>query len=232
MIKKHSLYPSQNETGTGCLSKLLWSHIRICSRHNLKSGFHFGTGIYTAVFLGFWGISGVSHAEIHYTPTPISGGAKTTVISGSAGSTGSLLLLSYGFRPTAVQSSILTESGSDLVMTMIPTSELTEATVAALEGKLLNFPNPFQAESGTTIGYILSKNMDVELKIFDMMGNLVSSIEKPAGAMGGLWGLNKVPINQSNFGGTILSAGVYFYLLINNGKILGKGKMAVIPSGT
>ena len=40
-----ALYPSQNETGNGCLSKSLWSHIRICSRHDLKSGFYFGTGI-------------------------------------------------------------------------------------------------------------------------------------------------------------------------------------------
>ncbi len=42
---KDGVYPSQNETGTAALSKSLWSHIRICSRHDLKSGFHFGTGI-------------------------------------------------------------------------------------------------------------------------------------------------------------------------------------------
>ena len=43
---KDGVYPSQNETGTAALSKSLWSHIGICSRHDLKSGFHFGTGIY------------------------------------------------------------------------------------------------------------------------------------------------------------------------------------------
>ena len=186
--------------------------------------------LYTAVFFGVFGMFGETYASLEYVATPVRGFSKTSVTTGVSGTNGSLLLLSYGFRPTAIQSSILMESGSDLVMTVTPTSELTDATTAALEGKLLNFPNPFQAESGTTIGYVLSKNMDVELKIFDMMGNLVSSIEKPAGALGGLRGINKVPISSSNFGGTILSAGVYFYLLINDGKILGKGKMAVIPS--
>ena len=44
LLKRH-LYPSQNKTGTGCLSKSLWSPIRIGSRRDLKSGFHFGTGI-------------------------------------------------------------------------------------------------------------------------------------------------------------------------------------------
>ena len=42
------VYPSQNKTWIGCLSKSLWSHIRICSRRDLKSGFHFGTGIESA----------------------------------------------------------------------------------------------------------------------------------------------------------------------------------------
>ena len=41
------VYPSQNKTGSGCLSKSLWSPIRIGSRHDLKSGFHFGTGAYS-----------------------------------------------------------------------------------------------------------------------------------------------------------------------------------------
>jgi hypothetical protein len=41
----NDIYPSQNETGTGCLPKSLWSPIGIGSRHDLKSGFHFGTGI-------------------------------------------------------------------------------------------------------------------------------------------------------------------------------------------
>ena len=44
LLKRH-LYPFQNKTGSGCLSKSLWSHIRICSRRDLKSRFHFGTGI-------------------------------------------------------------------------------------------------------------------------------------------------------------------------------------------
>ena len=186
----------------------------------------------TAVFWGVFGIWGVSYAELVYSTAAAVGFSKTSVKSGVSGSNSTLMLLSYGFRPTAIQSSILTESGSNLVINVTPTSELMDAIKAAVEGKLLNFPNPFPAERGTTIGYVLSKNMDIELKIFDMMGNLVSSIEKPAGSLGGMQGMNKVSIGSSNFEGMLLSAGVYFYLLIHDGKVLGKGKMAVIPSGT
>jgi hypothetical protein len=42
---KIQIYPSQNKTGTAALSKSLWSPVRIGSRRDLKSGFHFGTGI-------------------------------------------------------------------------------------------------------------------------------------------------------------------------------------------
>jgi len=45
ICRQLKLYPSQNKTGIGCLSKSLWSHIRICFRRDLNSGFHFGTGI-------------------------------------------------------------------------------------------------------------------------------------------------------------------------------------------
>ena len=185
-----------------------------------------------AVFWGGFGIWGVSYAELVYSNAAAMGVSKTSVKSVVSGSNGALMLLSYAFRPAAIQSSILTESGSNLVMTVTNTSELTDATKVAMEGKLLNFPNPFPAKTGTTIGYFLSKNMNIELKIFDMMGNLVSSIEKPAGSLGGMQGMNKVSIGSSNFEEMLLSAGVYFYLLIHDGKVLGKGKMAVIPSRT
>ena len=51
--KNDRIYPSQNKTWNGCLSKSLWSHIRICSRHDLKSMFHFGTGIDAKIIAKF-----------------------------------------------------------------------------------------------------------------------------------------------------------------------------------
>jgi hypothetical protein len=185
--------------------------------------------IYTTVFLGILGFFSTCYADLEYTPSPVRGFSKASITAGVGGSNGSLLLLAYGFRPVGIQSSILVENGSDLVMTVTPPLSFEESTAAAIEGKLLNYPNPFRADKGTTIGYVLSKSMDVELKVFDMMGNLVTSIQRPAGAWGGLRGLNKIPISSYDFGGTLLSAGVYFYLLISDGNVLGKGKMAVIP---
>lgn len=181
------------------------------------------------LFLGVFAFSSVLKADLIYSSIPVSGVSRSFVNTSISSSSGALLLLAYGFRTTAVQSSIVAEVGSDLTMTTTQTSDLAALTEATLQGKVLNYPNPFQATVGTTIGYTLSKNMDVELKFFDMMGNMIGSIEKPAGSLGGLRGLNKVPIASNQFGGTLLSAGVYFYLLLHQGKVLGKGKMAVIP---
>jgi hypothetical protein len=185
--------------------------------------------LYTISFLGLLSFSGACYADLQYSESPVRGSFRTSVTTGIRGNNGSLLLLAYGFRPTAIQSSVVSESGSNLVLTVTPVSEIDEMTESSVQGKVLNYPNPFKSDRGTTVGYVLSKSMDVELKIFDMMGNLLTSIEKPAGALGGLRGLNKIAVNSQNFGGTLLSAGVYFYLLMSDGKILGKGKMAVIP---
>jgi len=184
---------------------------------------------YTTLFFGILGFLGTCYAELQYKESPARGFSKSSLTAGIGANNGSLLLLAYGFRPTGIQSSIVSESGSNLVLTVTPTLDFDEMTEFAVEGKVLNYPNPFKADKGTTIGYVLSKSMDVELKVFDMMGNLITSIERPAGAFGGLRGLNKISISSYNFGGTLLSAGVYFYLLMNQGKVLGKGKMAVIP---
>jgi len=184
---------------------------------------------YTTVFFGILGFLGTCYADLEYREAPVRGFSKASLTSGIGGNNGNLLMLAYGFRPTGIQSSIVSESGSDLVLTVTPTLDFDSMTESAIEGKLLNYPNPFKSDRGTTVGYVLSKSMDVELKVFDMMGNLITSIERPAGSFGGLRGLNKISISSYNFGGTLLSAGVYFYLLMNQGKVLGKGKMAVIP---
>lgn len=150
----------------------------------------------------------------------------TSIQSGAVSIGGSLQLLSFGFREIA-QSGIVSETGSDLVMTILSPMDNTLQVAPALEGKLLNYPNPFRAGEGTTIGYSLSKHMDIEIKVFDMLGNSIASIQKPAGATGGRGGLNRISLRTEV--GTLLSAGVYFYILMHQGKVLGRGKMAVVP---
>ena len=55
------------------------------------------------------------------------------------------------------------------------------------DGVPINYPNPFGANSDEThIEYFLPENADVTLKIYDLFGNLVWSVNIPAGSPGGL----------------------------------------------
>jgi len=109
--------------------------------------------------------------------------------------------------------------------------ELLEDEPFQVRGRVLNYPNPFTMDEGTTIGYYLSKQMDVTLKIYDMYGAEIFSEDYEAGSEGGLApyeGYNRIPITKASFGGQELRTGVYIYMIINDGTVLSKGKMAVI----
>lgn len=96
-------------------------------------------------------------------------------------------------------------------------------------GPALCYPNPFRQANGGTIGYRLSKNMDLEIHIYDMLAHCVFKKTFNKGTMGGQAGYNKVQLNLYTLDTFELSAGVYFFFLVNNGKLLAKGKMAVKP---
>lgn len=114
-----------------------------------------------------------------------------------------------------------------------PLSELfgENAATAALEDVPLVYPNPFKLSQGAHIGYSLTQAMDIEIRIYNMRAQeifrtfLAANTEHtmPAPAY------NKFPLNYDTFGNYPLSAGVYFFVLINNGKVIGKGKFALRP---
>ena len=99
----------------------------------------------------------------------------------------------------------------------------------ALIGRPLVYPNPFRQIDGTTLGYSLSKNMQINIQIYDMFGHKVFEGSYPPGTDGGIYGYNKLHIKMIDFMNYKLSSGVYFFYIINKGTILGKGKMAIIP---
>ena len=92
----------------------------------------------------------------------------------------------------------------------------------------LFYPSPFKFSEGSELGYRLNKHMDIELRVYDIRANEIFRKEYPRGENGGLFGYNKVSFNESVIGKT-LPVGVYFYLIITNGTVLGKGKFAIIP---
>lgn len=109
-------------------------------------------------------------------------------------------------------------------------AEITPETVAKVVGKPLAYPNPFRVSQGTEIGYDLSKNMDVEILVYNMFGNLVRQIYCFSGDTGGRADeYNRVSFDGRDAMGKHLGAGAYFYLIVSDGEVLGKGKMAVTP---
>ena len=71
--------------------------------------------------------------------------------------------------------------------------------------------------------------MDIEIRVYDMMANELAKVQKAAGLVGASMGPNKISIADLGLDANDLSAGVYFYIIMNNGVVLGKGKMALIP---
>jgi|GEM_PF-4174759 len=131
----------------------------------------------------------------------------------------SLLVLGYYYAPYYVD------------LGQGPTNELSNAASVALQTKSVTripllYPNPVSAGGVGQMGYHLSTGMDIELRFYDMRGYEVFRLNFLKDTMGGMTGQNlvNVPINQYG-----LSSGPYFFLLINAGKVLSKGKFVVKP---
>ena len=92
----------------------------------------------------------------------------------------------------------------------------------------LNYPNPFNPESGTSIGYTLTKSGNIQIIIYDLMGNQVVKLDYGAGSDGGRAGYNDVPWNGRSSSGALVGNGVYVYLIVSDGRVLAKGKLAAV----
>ena len=130
-----------------------------------------------------------------------------------------LVILGYGFSNLAIDSNeydtIYSDEDDDIDAFVI--------------GDLLNYPNPFQYREGTEIIYKLSKNMDIDFHIYDMRAVRIFQKKFSSGGYGGMKGRNKFVVNRETLNGYLLSVGVYFYIVMHEGEVLAKGKMAVKP---
>jgi hypothetical protein len=119
----------------------------------------------------------------------------------------------------------------DVVGSLVPVGGDVEAEIL---GSVFNYPNPFKFGSGTTIGYALSKDMDIEVQVYNIRGQRIWKTYISAGDPGAVGSdtvrvFNKVPFGADEVDGFMLPSTVYFYLVMHDGEVLGKGKMAVIP---
>ena len=88
----------------------------------------------------------------------------------------------------------------------------------------LNYPNPFNPTTQTTtISYLLSKDTNITLKIFDLYGTLLVSQNYSAGQNGGRAGYNDAATWDGRVNGGLVGNGIYVYLLIGDGKVLQNG---------
>ena len=98
-------------------------------------------------------------------------------------------------------------------------------------GKALFYPNPFRLEEGADLGYFLSKNMDIEIRIYNMRAQEIYRDYFMAGHNGGLgrnYGYNRIYFGAHSFAYNI-SAGVYVYLVMHAETVLAKGKFVIKP---
>ena len=100
----------------------------------------------------------------------------------------------------------------------------------AIVGIPMNYPNPFKPAQNqtTTIKYTLTADTDMKIMIYDITGKQQFSTLCTAGSEGGRAGANYVVFDGKNAFGTTLGNGVYYYFLINAGKVIGKGQIAII----
>jgi DNA-binding beta-propeller fold protein YncE len=94
--------------------------------------------------------------------------------------------------------------------------------------ELVNYPNPFVAKrENTKVRYHLKENSEVEIRIYDLIGDLVWEKKISAGeSPGGVAGPNEVEWDGRNGNGEYVSAGGYICLLKVGNKVL-KRKIGV-----
>jgi hypothetical protein len=97
-----------------------------------------------------------------------------------------------------------------------------------IQGIPLNYPNPFNPEAGTNIGYILTKAGNVQITLHDLMGNQIAKLEYGTGQNGGRAGYNEVTWNGKSSSGALVGNGIYVYLIVSDGRVLARGKLAAI----
>lgn len=136
--------------------------------------------------------------------------------------TNQIVVLGVNFKNT-VQSELVGKAVTDAQI------QQDDEVAAEVLGKPLFYPNPARQVENPKLYYVLSKNMDVEIRVYDMMANMILKTQFPAGSQGGKSGSNWLTISNNTFDQYQLSAGVYFVLIMHDGKVLGKGKVAIIP---
>lgn len=154
---------------------------------------------------------------------------ESVIIGDNKGPIDSLIITAYDID------SIGNTEGEASENELVVENQTITSSVAPLRmvGNLLNFPNPFQFKNGTTIRYQLNQDAAIEIRIYDQFANEILRETYAFGTNGGKGNLlnftNSIELKRESFNTPNVPAGIYFYTILNEGKVLGKGKMAIVP---
>lgn len=117
------------------------------------------------------------------------------------------------------------------------TIEVASVTVIGGEARLIGvpitYPSPLRlmSENSVIFQYTLSKDIPVDIYLFDVAGRVAKKITLYARDEGGSAGINKVTWNLITDQGQKVASGIYVFTLVNKetGKLLGKGKFTALP---
>jgi hypothetical protein len=149
---------------------------------------------------------GNNYYAVHNVTTPLANGIQTiTIRAGDAGTVEAI----FELTPLYVQ------NNHDLTVQSPP----------------LCYPNPFDpgntATPTATIGYTLSKQAALTLYIYDPSGLLIYQ-KSSRGDDGGGAGYNTITWDGRAGNGSVAGNGIYVFLLISEGNLVGKGKVTVL----
>lgn len=178
------------------------------------------SGINTDVKIFIDGIQ-VKASEIQASSASVSGVKSYTVAYAAAEK------LSVGTHTLKITAQDILKKPAELTI-----SGLKVYAGVSVTGTPLNYPNPVKPliDLKTTIKYTLAADHDVDVKIIilDVTGKQVYTQLCAAGSEGGRVGINKVEYDCKDTAGNVLGNGVYHYLLINEGQVIGRGQIAVL----
>lgn len=120
----------------------------------------------------------------------------------------------------------------DLIGNMASSESITFKVSAGdlqITGTVLNYPNPFAPPTQSTkIGYMLNKDSDIKVYIFNMVSQLIKKFEIISGSQGARAGYNELTWDGNTDFGEVASNDVYFCKVTAGGKVLGKCKIVVL----
>ena len=95
----------------------------------------------------------------------------------------------------------------------------------------LSYPNPFDPNSTPqyiSIGYMLTRSSNISLSIYTVTMNRIARKDYPAESNGGKAGYNEISWNGRDNSGSLVGNGIYLFLIVADGNLLGKGKITIL----